>query len=48
MEMLTETSFSITEIAFQLGFCSSQNFSTVFIKFNRISPLKYRKKWERV
>lgn len=41
-EMLLDPSISITDIAFELNFCSSQHFSSVFKKYSRLSPKQYR------
>lgn len=41
--MLAETSMSITDIAYSLGFPSSNYFSTVFKKYNSMSPREYRR-----
>ena len=41
-EMLSSGGNSITEIAFDLGFCSSQYFATVFRKYEGVTPLRYR------
>jgi AraC-like DNA-binding protein len=41
-EMLTGTSKSITTIAFDLGFSSSQYFSTCFKKYTGVEPRKFR------
>lgn len=40
--LLRETNLSITEIAGQCGFSSSQRFATVFKKFSDMSPRHYR------
>ena len=40
---LRETEISITEIAFRLGFSSSQYFSTVFKRYTGMSPYHFRK-----
>jgi AraC-like DNA-binding protein len=42
IEMLREGKFSITEIAFRLGFSSSQYFSTVFKRFTNQTPKEKR------
>lgn len=41
-ELLALTNLSITEIAFQIGYSSSQVLSRVFFKHQRISPSDYR------
>lgn len=41
-EMLADPQRSITEIAFSLGFASSQHFATVFRRFTRMTPSDYR------
>ncbi len=41
-ELLTGTDLSITEIAHQYGFSSSQYFSTVFKRFCYVTPSQYR------
>ena len=41
--LLKESSLSVTEIAFLIGFDSSNYFSEIFKKQVGISPLKYRK-----
>jgi AraC-like DNA-binding protein len=42
--ILRETNNNITEIAFKLGFSSSQYFSTVFKRYTGMSPYSFRKK----
>ena len=42
-EMLTNTTMSIKEIAFELGYDNSDYFFTVFRKMTGITPLSYRK-----
>ena len=42
-KLLREGKFSITEIAFQVGFNDSNYFSSCFKKATGISPLEYRK-----
>tara|TARA_B110000483_G_scaffold40740_1_gene50510 strand:- start:560 stop:1453 length:894 start_codon:yes stop_codon:yes gene_type:complete len=39
---LANSTRSVTEIAFELGFCSSQYFATVFRRYTRLSPTQYR------
>jgi AraC-like DNA-binding protein len=39
---LTDTGNSITEIAFKLGFSTSQYFSSVFRKYTGATPREYR------
>lgn len=41
-QLLLEPSLNITQISYQLGFSSSQYFSTVFKKFTSLSPTTYR------
>lgn len=41
-EKLSTTDFSVSEIAFQLGFEHSQSFSRLFKKKTQISPLEFR------
>lgn len=41
-EMLFRTNLSVTDIAFQLDFSTSQHFSTVFMRYTRKSPSAYR------
>jgi AraC-like DNA-binding protein len=41
-ELLSNSTRSVTEIAFELGFCSSQYFSTVFRRYTRQTPSAYR------
>ena len=43
-EILYYTHMTITEIAFLLNFSSSQYFSTVFKRFENLSPSEYRKR----
>ncbi len=43
-EMLAETKRPITEIAFDLGFSSSQYFASVFKKYTGMTPGQFRKK----
>lgn len=45
-ELLTETRRSVTSIAMELGFTSSQHFSVLFKKYAGESPVQYRKKHE--
>lgn len=40
--MLSESSGSVTQIALELGFSSSQYFSTVFRRYTGVSPTEYR------
>lgn len=42
-EMLRHTFMTTTEIAYELGFSSSQHFSTVFRRFCGLTPTEYRK-----
>ncbi|HML75381.1 MAG TPA: substrate-binding domain-containing protein [Anaerohalosphaeraceae bacterium] len=42
MNLLTNTSESITDIAFRTGFNSSNNFFRVFYRINKIGPRRYR------
>ena len=42
-QLLRETTLSITEIAFELGFTSSQYFSIVFKRYTGLTPTAYRK-----
>lgn len=44
-EMLWNSDKSITEIAMQTGFSSSQYFSRVFHKYTEMTPMEYRTKW---
>lgn len=44
-EMLWNSNKSITEIAMQTGFSSSQYFSRVFHKYTEMTPASYREKW---
>lgn len=44
-QLLSEPSLSITQISYQLGFSSSQYFSTVFKKFTSLSPTTYRNQY---
>ena len=44
-EILTESDTSITDIAFSLGFSSSNYFCAVFKKFMDCTPKDYRKKY---
>ena len=41
-QSLSQGNASITELAYELGFCSSDYFSTVFKKFVLLSPNEYR------
>lgn len=41
-ELLADTNLSVTEIAHQYGFSSSQYFSTVFKRFCYVTPSQYR------
>ena len=43
-KLLAKTSKSITDIAFECGFNSSNYFTTVFKKYSGLTPLKFRKK----
>ncbi len=42
-ELLTDPSRTVTSIAMELGFGSSQHFSTLFRKYTGLSPVQYRK-----
>ena len=42
-ELLSKTDLSVTDIAYKLGFSSSQYFATVFRRFCCTTPTKYRK-----
>ena len=44
LELLTRTDDSVTEVAYKLGFCNSQYFSTVFKRYVGLTPLAYRKR----
>lgn len=44
LPLLSDPSLSITEIAARTGFCDSNYFSRVFLRFKGISPSAYRKK----
>lgn len=44
-EMLWNTNKSITEIALETGFSSSQYFSLVFHKYADMTPMEYREMW---
>ena len=43
--LLINTDYSITDIAFMVGYHDSNYFSTIFKKTVGMSPLKYRKRW---
>ena len=43
-DLLARTDLSVQEIAFQIGYSDSNNFSTAFRKKHRVSPVKYRQK----
>ena len=40
--LLAETSRSVTDIAFEVGFNSSQYFSTVFLQYTGLTPSGFR------
>ena len=42
-DLLTQTDYSIAEIAASTGFASQSYFSQIFKKFTGISPNQYRK-----
>ncbi len=42
-ELLRTTDLSVTQIAYEAGFSSSQHFATMYKKFRNISPSQYRK-----
>lgn len=42
-ELLTQTELPITEIAFRIGYTSSQVLSRVFLKYQHMSPSEYRR-----
>ena len=42
-KMLETTNLSVTELSYELGFSSSNYFSTVFKKFLNITPQQYKK-----
>jgi len=44
-ELLWNSSKSITDIAMQTGFSSSQYFSRVFRKYAGMTPADYREMW---
>ena len=46
-EYLRQTRRSVTDIAFSLGFHSSQNFAKVFKRYTNMTPSQYRKQSER-
>ena len=41
-ELLANTSRPVTEIAFKVGFNSSQYFSTVFLQYTGVTPTGFR------
>jgi AraC-like DNA-binding protein len=43
MELLKQPNASITQIAFNLGFSSSQHFATAFKRYAGINPARYRR-----
>ncbi len=43
MKLLPDSEISITDIAYQTGFSSSQSFSKVFKKYTGVTPSRYRK-----
>ena len=43
-KLLLETGASITEVAFEVGFLSLSNFTSLFKNFEKVPPGKYRKK----
>ncbi len=43
--LLIGTDYSITDIAFMVGYSDSNYFSTIFTKTVGMPPLKYRKRW---
>jgi len=43
--LLINTDYSITDIAFMVGYHDSNYFSTIFTRTVGMSPLKYRKRW---
>ena len=47
-DMLLNTGFSITEIAYSSGFNDSNYFGDVFKRIKGVSPLQYRKRQEYV
>ena len=42
--LLSETSRPVTEIAFEVGFNSSQYFSTVFLQYTGVTPPCFRRR----
>ena len=42
--LLIDTDQSITDIAFELGFCASQYFATVFKQYEGMTPSRYRRR----
>lgn len=45
-KLLTEASYSIKQIAWELGYTDVNNFSTFFLKEIGMTPSEYRKRWQ--
>ena len=43
-ELLTQTGFSVKEIAFQLGFCNSFYFCNQFRRIHGVTPTQFRRR----
>jgi LacI family transcriptional regulator len=44
-QLILQTRYNMNEIAYQCGFEDDKNFSRMFQKFHKVTPLQYRKKY---
>ncbi|WP_159730333.1 AraC family transcriptional regulator [Sphingobacterium sp. 18053] len=45
-KLLVESSLSIKQVAWELGYADVNNFSTFFLKETNLTPTEYRKRWQ--
>jgi len=46
-KLIVESSLSIKQIAWELGYADVNNFSTFFSKETNLTPTEYRKRWQK-
>ncbi|MDR2273328.1 helix-turn-helix domain-containing protein [Sphingobacterium siyangense] len=46
-KLIVESSMSIKQIAWELGYADVNNFSTFFLKETTLTPTEYRKRWQK-